>query len=162
MGQASIFTLNKVGYSMFWSSMWDDKINYSRSLKEDIFFRNFIEIFFETKSSFKFLKKNYFFLKTYSYNFFYVVYFKFSYKELEKYLLNIRRGTYFFSKFWILKYQYWFIIYFYILNFKEIEKYNQFVSFKSNNINILTNFYINIIKIDHNYKILQSTFKNIF
>ena len=32
MGQKSIPVLNKVGISMFWNSMWDDKINYSKNL----------------------------------------------------------------------------------------------------------------------------------
>ena len=45
MGQAGIPILNKVGYSMFWNSMWDNKINYNRSSNEDVFLIKFMDLF---------------------------------------------------------------------------------------------------------------------
>lgn len=162
MGQASIFTLNKVNHSMFWNSLWDDKINFSKSLKEDIFFRNFLEIFFESNSSFKFLKKNYFFLKRRAPEKYYNIFFKYNYKELEKYLIDLKINIIFFSKFWILKYQSWFIIYFYMFDFKISEKKYNIKKSKISNINILIEFYINILNLNSNYTDFKKIYKNKF
>jgi len=56
VAQISIPISNKVGYSMYWNSMWDSKINFSRSLKEDIYLRQFIPLIFNDKVSTKILK----------------------------------------------------------------------------------------------------------
>lgn len=56
MGRVSMPIMNKTGYSMYWNSMWDDKLNYSRSLKDNIFINDFIYLLFEGGySSFFFL-----------------------------------------------------------------------------------------------------------
>lgn len=114
MGQISIPMSNKVGYSMYWNSMWDNKINYSRSLKEDIFLNKFILLVFEDCISSKVLKyfnKNYSESILYKYNF----HLKMSNKlEFNKYLMKNNKIVFYSSKLWILKYQKWIILYFYI------------------------------------------------
>ena len=62
MAQISIPMSNKVGYSMFWNSMWDNKINYTRSLKEDIYLNRFVNLVFEdniSANTLKFFNKKY-------------------------------------------------------------------------------------------------------
>ena len=56
MAQISIPMSNKVGYSMFWNSMWDSKINYAKSLKEDIYLNKFVPMIFNDSISTKILK----------------------------------------------------------------------------------------------------------
>ena len=59
MGQISIPASNKSGYSMFWNSMWDSKHNYNVFLKQDIFIKSSLILFFSDYSS----DKLFFFLK---------------------------------------------------------------------------------------------------
>jgi hypothetical protein len=51
MGQSSIPILNRVGYSMFWTSVWDNKHNYTSLFKEDILIRKYINLLFNEKIS---------------------------------------------------------------------------------------------------------------
>lgn len=46
MGQISLPVLNRTGYSMFWQSVWDDKLNYNRNWKEDHVIRKIIPYVF--------------------------------------------------------------------------------------------------------------------
>lgn len=141
MAQISIPMSNKVGYSMFWNSMWDSKINFSRSLKEDIFLKNFIPLIFNDKISSKILKtlsfedlnkKNVFEkynlhirTKNFKKNLFF------------KYISDLNKTNYFNSKIWVLKYQKWIIIYFfmYIPKFGELRNKHKINNFNFNYIN---------------------------
>ena len=144
MAQKSIHILNKNGFSMFWGSMWDDKINYSKSLKKQIFLQNFFTYLIEDFNSINVFKRYNFFLKNYQQpnktkkNYF----FKNNFKKLsyENYFYN--------SKIWILKYQNWFVIFFFIYEFKKkkITKKNS-LFFTSN----LNNFFKNISKLNINF-----------
>ena len=49
--------MNKTGYSMYWNSMWDDKLNYTRSFKEDVFIKIFFYLFIEGGYTFLFRYK---------------------------------------------------------------------------------------------------------
>lgn len=114
MGQISIPASNKSGYSMFWNSMWDSKHNYNIFLKQDIFIKSSLILFFSDYSS----DKLFFFLKNDSR------------KKLKKYKIsnirnkkkinfnlyynffrnNVNNNDIFFSKLWLLRYQSWVIL----------------------------------------------------
>lgn len=52
MGQISLPVLNRTGFSMFWQSVWDDKLNFKRTLNEDLFLKHiFPKIFIDRISS---------------------------------------------------------------------------------------------------------------
>ena len=118
MGQISIPATNKSGYSMFWNSMWDDKINFARSLKEDIYLKQFVPLIFNDGISTKILK-------TVNYNKLDLEKISKQYKlhtkiknlnknDFYKYILDWNRLNFFNSKVWVLKYQKWVIIYFFM------------------------------------------------
>jgi len=65
MGQSSSPLVAKLGTSMYWSGMWDDKFNFSRKVREDIFCNMFLFVFFGRY----FVKKTYAFSKDFIYFF---------------------------------------------------------------------------------------------
>lgn len=131
MGQSSISMLNKVGYSMYWSSMWDSKVLYSKNLKEDLFFNRFFDLIFNDNVSINSLnlknKKNFFLNK-------YNIEIDEKNNSLIKYLSNENRIKFTSSKIWILKYQKWIIFYkfIYINNFENKQKLIKNVSYGDN------------------------------
>ena len=138
MGQAGIPMLNKVGYSMFWNSVWDSKIHYNRFLKEDIFLNQFFLLSFNDNSSlntfnFKSKKKiNNFKIKNH--------FIDNEKSSLYKFLLNLNRVDYYSSKLWILRFQKWIILY----HFLYITNFNKLLIKKSNDLeffNYYDNFY---------------------
>lgn len=161
MGRISSPCLNKVGYSMFWNSMWDNKHNFSKLLNEDEFLRICVPLFFEDNLSndlVLYLKKS-----------------KFLDLSLRKYEVfskgskNIHIYKYFksdkfymfFSKIWILKYQGWIIIYIFIY----IPVFNKFLLNKEKNLNnnfsyysIFFNYYYNLIKLNYSGGYLKNNF----
>jgi hypothetical protein len=165
MGQISIPIMNKVGFSMFWNSMWDDKHNYSRSLKEDIFIRSFVKLLFEDvpSSNIRFLSDNIFkssiknpIFKKYN------IHLKrgFSLAEFRNYLFRFNKPSLYFSKVWVLKYQSWIIIYFFVYS----NKFNKFLKKQIDTdytdilendymFDIVSNYYLSFFK--SNYKFLN-------
>lgn len=108
MGQTSISILNKTGYSMFWSSVWDQKILYSRNLKEDLLLNSFFDLSFNDSLSVNLLtfkKNDVINHKKYNFNV--------NYKNsvFYRFILNNNKVNYTSSKIWILKYQKWVVIY---------------------------------------------------
>lgn len=144
MGQAGIPMLNKVGQSMFWNSMWDNKINYTSNLSEDIFLKKFIPLIFGDNSSFK--KLNLFNLDPSKLR---IV--KNKYKlhvtivgmkktSFNKYIKKLKKVEFYFSRAWILKYQRWVVIYLYVYipKFSKLNKLNKSLLYpKFFNINLL-------------------------
>ena len=117
MGQISIPMANKVGYSMYWNSMWDNKINFSSSLKEDVFIKSFLNLLFEDKFSKNLIENNRNFnykninLKKYN------VHIKPENQDnisLKKYLFSLYQNDITYSKVWIIKYQTWVIVHFFL------------------------------------------------
>lgn len=151
--------MNKTGYSMYWNSMWDDKLNYTRSFKEDVFVKFFFYLFIEGGYTFLFRYKinnvddHLSFLKN-KYN----LHILKKKKEDEKnnlitdYSKNSELNT---SKIWLLKYQNWVIFYFFIYSFNSgiFYKKKKFKFKKSNKkyFNILTSYYYNLVKIDYDF-----------
>jgi len=139
MGQISIPMSNKVGYSMYWNSMWDNKINYSRSLKEDIYLNKIINLFFEDNVSTNILKtpkkfqKNQINVKKYNLHSKSV---KIDFVLL-KYLNKFNKIKIFPAKLWILKYQRW-VILFYFIYLPHFNKYK-----KTSNVVVKNNFSLN-------------------
>jgi len=113
MGQISIPASNKSGYSMFWNSMWDSKHNYSVLLKQDIFIKSSLILFFSDYSS----DKLFFFLKLNS-RFKFKKYKinnirnkkKINFNSYYHFFRNINNNDIFFSKLWLLRYQTWVIL----------------------------------------------------
>jgi hypothetical protein len=114
MGQISIPASNKSGYSMFWNSMWDSKHNYNVFLKQDIFIKSSLILFFSDYSS----DKLFFFLKFNSRNKFKKYRInnvknkkKFNFNLYYKFIRNVgNNNDIFFSKLWLLRYQSWVIL----------------------------------------------------
>lgn len=123
MGQKASPVINKFGTTMYWNNMWDDKLNYSKKLKEDIFINMFFLLIFNTSiynnSLFfslyniyvykSFLKKSQ--LQTKPYNNMFEEFFK----TLDITLLrpnNLRFKMYYMGRIWILRFQKWYFIVF--------------------------------------------------
>jgi hypothetical protein len=116
VGQASIPVLNRNGYTMFWSSVWDNKHNYSKLLKEDLFLRDLIIGILTEKLSSKslfltknFIKVNTSFLKKHYSN----VLVNSTVNYLSSFLFKLSRVSSFFSKVYIIRLNAWIIIYMY-------------------------------------------------
>lgn len=59
MGQPSLPLLNKVGYSMHWSSNWSNFVGYRKFLYFDFFVKRFFFFFFSDNVADLFIKKFY-------------------------------------------------------------------------------------------------------
>jgi hypothetical protein len=113
MGQISIPASNKSGYSMFWNSMWDSKHNYNVFLKQDIFIKSSLILFFSDYS----YDKLFFFLKFDSRNKFkkFKIHSirnkkKINFNSYYNFIRNNNKNDIFFSKLWLLRYQSWVIL----------------------------------------------------
>ena len=58
MGQINLPLLNRTGYSVFWQSCFDDKLNYRKVMHSSILSKNIVKFFFRDK-----LSRNFFFFK---------------------------------------------------------------------------------------------------
>ncbi len=156
--------MNKTGYSMYWNSMWDDKLNYTRSFKEDIFVRIFFYLFIEGGYTFLFRYKinnvddhlNY--LKN-KYN----LHILKKKKEEDNFNLitNYSNNTEpYTSKIWLLKYQGWVIFYFFIYSFNSgmfyKKKKHKFKKSNKKYSNIMVSYYYNLIKLDYNFNLFDN------
>lgn len=149
MGQSSIPILNRSGYSMFWSSLWDSKFAFSKLSKEDIFIRKFIihalnekvssRPLLLTNSIFKYLNKNDFY--------------KFNLKlvkdtniiSFSKYLFRLNKLPNYISKIRILRFQKWLVIYLKVFTPNPLRK----VIFKKktyNNFRFFSQYYLSFLK----------------
>lgn len=61
MGQSSSPLLKKLGQNLHWNTIWNDKINYTKKLKEDIFINMFFFLIFKKISSKTIFLKSYYF-----------------------------------------------------------------------------------------------------
>lgn len=142
MGQTNLPLLNRVGYFLFWDSVWEDFFNYARSLREDFFIKNLINIILIDRiifSKFFFSFKFYKFLNNYSSSFFlnfesfYML--RNSFKKLA-----VRSIPVYFSKIWFIKFQNWCFVSMYI--------YKPIVSIPTNNflnLDLSYNFFKNAL-----------------
>lgn len=154
MGQKSIPTLNKTGYSMFWNSMWDDKINFSKSLKKDFFLKNVIYFILDEPNSFSIFKKNFKFFKNQIFFKKYKIYYKYNYKNKLIYnKKNSRPIVKYFSKIWILKYQQWFLIFLFTFFNKII--YGKIDTYKNKKSFFEFFFYYHVFILKSNYSYKQ-------
>lgn len=165
MGQISVPVINKTGYSMYWSSMWDDKLNYSRSLKEDIYIRKFLPVLLEDNISSTLKIKN-FSDKFLNLNTKYNIHLNSDWNrnEIYNYLKSLNRSIFYTSKIWVLRYQSWVLIFFYIYSptfnklLKKTDLSNEIV-FDSFSHNILLNYYNSLIKLNYNYSFYKNSLK---
>lgn len=155
--------INKSGYSMFWNSMWDDKINFSKNLQKDFFLKSFINFFFsdfifnQFLNNFKKNELNVDFFKNYNFNIL-----NFNKKFLKIYINSFCDSYFILSKIWLFKYQNWVILYFYLFskNNPIFKKNNSKYKVKKNHLyNYLNNYYLNIFKFN---KINSNVSHNIF
>lgn len=107
MGQQNSAIVSKFSNSMYWSSMWTNKLTYTRKLNEDIFLNMFLPLFFKKtflkKTNLKLLITEYLKKKTKS---------------------KLQSQFIFIGKAWFLCYQNWVVVVFFIYNStkKEIFK----------------------------------------
>jgi len=115
MGQSSIPVLNRSGYSMFWSSVWDDKHRYKHSFLEDLFIRKYIPYVFSNKISSNLIfnanssfnkTSNLYLYKKYNLNY------NLSKHSISNFLLNFNKLPVYISKIHIIRLNSWILIYF--------------------------------------------------
>lgn len=141
MGQSSIPLLNRSGYSMFWTSLWDSKYTYSKLVKEDFFIRQYITNIFKEKMS----SKPVFFFKNFknlsqpsSFNKFNInMISDLSVTSLSKFLFKSNKIPNYLSKIRIIRFQKWLIIYFKIYTSNSFKT----VSFRKRNFNFYKFYY---------------------
>lgn len=159
MGQISIPAANKSGYSMFWNSMWDSKHNYNIFLKQDIFIKSSLILFFSDYSS----DKLFFFLKSNSRNKFkkYKINIirnkkKINFNLYYKFFRNVNNNNdIFFSKLWLLRYQSWVILNISIFCFFKDEVFKK--KLEINFDNWFFYYYKNLL-ISNNKKIIKNKY----
>ena len=111
MGQKASPISNKLSVNLFWDNLWDDKINYSKKLKEDIFINMFFFLIFNKSFLLNNLynkKIDYFYksLLKNKYLFLHINFWKImNVKELTT-SLN-RYKIYYLGRLWILRFQGW-------------------------------------------------------
>lgn len=156
MGQSGISITNKTGYSMFWNSMWDNKISYNRYFKEDIFLEKFFSLGFGDNISNNFIKNNkLIFLKNNKNTYLHKI--CSDQKVLKNYLLNLNKIDYYSSKLWIFRYQNWVILYHFLFitsnNKNFVNLINNNSNFNDNSSNLIV-FYkksIDLNKINYSF-----------
>ena len=159
MGQISIPASNKSGYSMFWNSMWDSKHNYNIFLKQDIFIKSSLILFFSDHSS----DKLFFFLKFDSRNKFKKYRInniknkkKINFNLYYRFIKNINNNDdIFFSKLWLLRYQSWIVLNISIFSFFKEEIFTK--KLEVNFDNWFFYYYKNLLMIN-NKKIIQNKY----
>lgn len=168
MGRISLPFLNKAGTSLFWGSVWDNKHNYTKNLKEDIFLKTCVPFIFKNRISSKlifFLKKkalvNSDIIQSDILNFSEV-----NYKNLHSYYnYRSKKIDMYLGKTWVLKYQNWVILYifFYSALFNERlkipKRYGRYI-FEYNDI--FYNYYSGLIKINFNFEEFKQKSKKSF
>lgn len=145
---------------MFWNSMWDNKINYTRSFKEDIFLSKFIDFFIKdgislnTFNKKKINKKN-----IYKYS---LPHKNISKSILTKLFFDNATNNVYTSKLWILKYQKWIILYCFCYSPKHnILKKTKFFKKKIVHYNTnLFNSYNLYLKISFKFNLSVNYFKS--
>lgn len=115
MGQASIPTLNRSGYSMFWLSSWDNVHSFSSNINEDFLIREFFYFLVNDKYSAKFFKKNNLLLD-FSKNQEYSISNISDKKTVDEFFFRFNKIPFYLSKIRILKFQKWVVIYFFLYN----------------------------------------------
>lgn len=173
MGRISMPIMNKTGYSMYWGSMWDEKVNYSKSLIENLFLKDFLYLFFENNSNmmhldFKQIYKNPNLRKLIRTG-------KIKTRKVGKkdalgnilgYVHKKQKRFYkkYISKIWFLKYQSWFIVYFFCYTFnlsKIFKRKRRRTKFLRKYFNLITKYYINTIKLNNTYGLYSKFNKSV-
>jgi hypothetical protein len=165
MGRISLPFLNKSGNFLFWSSIWDNKHNYTKNLKEDIFIKICIPLIFKSRSSLNYifsLKKNNL-LNNEIIEMDILNFIEINHKNLYNYYsYRSKKIDMYLSKAWVLKYQKWVIIYFFFYSslfnqFLKIEK--KYGVFKYSYNNIFYNYLVNSIKLNSNFNEFSKNIK---
>lgn len=120
MGQVTLPVLNRKGYSSVWENHWESKLNFTKQLNEDMFFKEFFRIFFKNWLSYQtpIFWKNYksksIDSKVTRFKKFKIVYT--TTQDLKLFLKKTinKRFTYNFSKLFLIRFQNWIIMYVYI------------------------------------------------
>ena len=146
MGQSSIPTLNRSGYSMFWTSVWDTKHNYTSFFKEDVLIRKYINFIFNEKASAQIFRtyKDFYFNDSTQIVKMYNIKFDMSNYSVSILLQRFNKLPVYISKIHIIRLDNWIVIYFVgstptNLNKNELavntEFFNKHVFFKKNILN---------------------------
>jgi hypothetical protein len=149
--------MNKTGYSMYWNSMWDDKLNYTRSFKEDILIRMFFNLFIEGGYTFVIrhkivdIDKHLNFLKS-QYGL-HILKKKKDETHYNYFLDTSKTSEQYISRIWLLKYQNWVIFYFFTFSFDSSTFSKKKIIKKATKqyFNLVSNYYHNLLKLDYNY-----------
>lgn len=113
MGQPSSPLVNKLGTNLYWNTMWNDKLNYTKKLKEDIFINMFFFLIFKKiTSQTNVLKIKYFQNLLKNSNNFYKISTKFSFYKLLKNKISFfkKNKASYMGKIWVLRFNTWLIL----------------------------------------------------
>ena len=113
MGQPSSPLVNKLGTNLYWNTMWNDKLNYTKKLKEDIFINMFFFLIFKKiTSQTNVLKIKYFQHLLKNSNNFYKISTKFSFYKLLKNKISFfkKNKASYMGKIWVLRFNTWLIL----------------------------------------------------
>ena len=168
MAQKSIPISNKVGYSMFWNSMWDDKNNFSKMNQINFFIKYFLNFFF-----YDFFRNYYLYIYNFKKYFYKNIKFKYELNIIDDkkinnlFFKNFFKNDLYISKIWLFKYQNWIIIYFIIYSKINFDNFKKNIVKNYDNFNILSlinNYYLNLFKINLNNNYLNNyiIYKNNF
>jgi len=162
--------MNKTGYSMYWNSMWDDKINYTRSFKEDILIKMFFNLFIEggylfiVRYKIKDMDKHLKMLKN-NYNL-HILKKKKDENRFNYFLDKKKKSDPYLARVWLLKYQTWIIFYIftYVYNTNNIfnkkkKKLKKKKTYKQY-LNVVLNYYSHLLKNDYNYFLYNNNLSN--
>lgn len=119
MGQPSSPLINKLGTNLYWNTMWNDKINYTKKLKEDIFINMFFFLIFKKISIHSnLLKMNYFQKLLKNSSKFHEISSKFYFYKFLKNKTSFfkKNKASYMGKLWILRFNTWLILstYYYV------------------------------------------------
>lgn len=142
---------------MYWNNMWDDKLNFSKKLKEDILINMFLFLIFTGCVYYAntfYASKNFYFFQTFfvktklNLNAYYNDCILIDQKNNIKFLkiTKLKYKVHYIGKIWILRFQSWLLIVFHLYipqtkkNFKKIDDYSSH-PFKKNNKFYKINFF---------------------
>lgn len=126
MGKINLPLLNRVGYSIFWDSNWENFFNYTNNLNKNLFIKSLLFLLLDDKIiyNFYFLSNSFCFLKKKNVDFFKNAFINNGLKKIKSY-------PFFNSKLWYFKYQKWCIIIFFFYNISSKNNYKNNLFIKS-------------------------------
>jgi len=152
MGQLNLPVLNRVGYKMYWNSVWDSCYSYRKEFNKNFFLKAVLMLLLSDRllyGSFFLSKKFNFFLDKKKLNFS-----NFTINSSEEFMELAKKNIpCFYSRIWYIKYQSWVLITLFIYSAKvQRQKFFKKNIFKKNKIYFCYYNYLYFLKNNFNNK----------